>query len=151
MKRPNHNHISIMTAETKGEKLTFSFPCYLFFISSHLPHSDGVFECWNLGWGTSEVALLTGIKCSFEWKSECVCAHPRCISVCVSDEKGGRGWIVAVFGSGPSSNNVNRVDRKHTLAHTQHIQTHSNRKDIKHKVHCIVSLKMKNQVLNQCT
>lgn len=41
--------------------------------SPHLLHSDGVFQCWNLGRGTSEEALFTGIKCSFEWKSECVC------------------------------------------------------------------------------
>lgn len=40
---------------------------------SHLLHSDGVFQYWNLGRGTSEEALFTGIKCSFEWKSECVC------------------------------------------------------------------------------
>lgn len=61
-------------------------------ISAYLHYAQGevhtsstamvFFSSVILGWGSSEEALFNGIKCSFEWKIECVCVCVRSGSLC---------------------------------------------------------------------
>lgn len=98
-------HISIMSAEMKTqlfitERKVLTFNTSTFIFTSKI-------------WGEGQLKWLLSLELSAHLNGRTNCAAVHSKNVC-SGKRSRQGGIVGGFGSGPSSNNVNREDQSRT-------------------------------------